>query len=260
MEPIGWQIVSRLADGRIIAPTLPERRRLARVVLELGKSRGLLVFSGSDNHLHLATAASRMVAGELARAAEVSLRKNLALPVPFERARITPIHDQRHLRNAVHYLFGNAPRHGNFTDPHCEGTNLPDVLGLRLIGRYTGYRLRELLPRLALEELLQHLRVDGLHPGGTPRFIPEAAAAALALPDLSAHDNQTRQARIAAVRVAVELGLQTIQIADLLHTASRTIRRYRTLLAPPLLVRAIQLQLGLMEDTARLVTGASQFS
>jgi hypothetical protein len=152
----------------------------------------------------------------------------------------------------VQYILGNGKRHGNHTDPRCEGTNLPDLLGLRLTGRYTAGRLRELLPRLTRQDLLKLLPIDQLRQGNQASFLPEATAAAVGLPDLTSLDGQTREARIAAVHVADALGLRSADTARLLGIATRTVRRYRKLAAQPLLTHAIRLQMGLLEDTARI--------
>ena len=178
----------------------------------------------------------------------LSLRHGLDLPVGFEGARYTPITTQRHLHNAVGYILGNASRHENPTDPRCEGSNLPDLLGLRLTGPHTGCRLRRLLPRLTRADLLLHLPVDELHPGRDPRFLADVAAAALALPDPGGRDGMSRLARFAAVHVADRLQLATAHTAALLEISTRTVRRHRREAPDPRLLRALQLQMGLMES------------
>jgi hypothetical protein len=81
MEPLGWQIVSSLVDGRTLVRNIPERRLLSQAVLRIGAELGLFLFAVPDTHLHQLTTASREVAGELARATEKSLRARLDLPV-----------------------------------------------------------------------------------------------------------------------------------------------------------------------------------
>jgi hypothetical protein len=49
-------------------------------------------------------------------------------------------------------------RHGvTHLDPLLEATNLPDLLGLRSVGRYTAANVRRVLPRIQRGQLLEML-------------------------------------------------------------------------------------------------------
>ena len=69
-KPLGYHVMTRLQDGRVIAPTARERRILACTVLEKAQDHRLLAFSGADTHLHLEAAEDQQTTNELARRVE----------------------------------------------------------------------------------------------------------------------------------------------------------------------------------------------
>jgi hypothetical protein len=126
-------VTIRLEDDRPIATTPAALRVVARVVLQQGEERGLLAFGAADDHLHAALAADRASAGAFARYVESALVWQLGLAARFERARIRPLHDQKHAYNTFHYAHRQDSRHELDLDRAREGTSLPDLLGLRIL-------------------------------------------------------------------------------------------------------------------------------
>src|SRR5262245_5666905 len=130
---IGYLLMLRLQDDRVIAPSPAERRLLARTVLRMTRRCFLLVFALVDTHVHLEVArCTREAAGELARRIELSLGRLLELPVGFERARVKTIVDQAHLAAAFRYTLRQDRHHGVDVDPLRDATSLPDLLGMRV--------------------------------------------------------------------------------------------------------------------------------
>jgi hypothetical protein len=72
-QPIGHHVTCSLEDGRVIAPTLEERRVLSRVVLEKSANHRLLGFNCADTHLHTELAEPEPVSMEVARCIEAAL-------------------------------------------------------------------------------------------------------------------------------------------------------------------------------------------
>lgn len=236
MAPIAWHLTARLADDRVITPDLPARRRAARIVLHFGAGAGLLAFRIVDTHLHALIATSRLNAGQFAPASLGTLSQTLALPVPFAPARIRPIEDQRHLRNAFDYILANDRHHSAAGDPWHDRSNLLDLLGLRTIGVGTAVQVRRLLPRVTRADLLVHLGVAELPTGAIHAdHLPTSVLAATALPSTAGRSAEATAARIAVAA----LGLDNVTTAGVLGTTTRSVLRLRKLPADPLLVEAI---------------------
>lgn len=249
MFPLAWHLMLRLDDQRVIAPSTPARRTLARAVHAAGAPRGLLAFRGSDTHVHVLLMCSRAEAGRAAQALACRLRRALDSDICFDRARILPVNHQSHLGNAAEYILRQDQRHGFVTDPLHDASLLPDLLGLRVLGREAVVRFREHLPRLGRTALLDMLGVRSLEPGGDPSFLPDAAAAALGLASLADHRPDTVLARAALVHAADRM--RHSEVADLLGGADRkTVRRLRARAVPSVLVQAVCLQAGLKEAIA----------
>lgn len=245
MRELGYHIRIRLKDHRNIATSPEDRRTVARVVLKLGRQANLVTFSVPANHVHVQALCDRVTAGQLSRRIGASLTQRLGLPVGFVHYEPKPIADPFHLGNTALYILGQARRHGVCSDPFCEATNLPDLLGLRLIGRHTIPLLKECLPRLGRKPLLDCLGVDALHPsGGPPEDLLQAALRAACIPDLVQRTRQALMARRAVARLAGR-GISLTDLAQLLGVCRVTACRLRSAPADPDLVRAIGLQLGL---------------
>lgn len=234
----------RLSDQRGIARE-PGRLRLAsRLLFEHGRARGLVAFRIADTHAHALVSTSREHAGRFAQCAESSLRQRLALPVGFEPARIRPLANEAHLRNAVKYLLRQESHHGTDFDPAHDGSSLPDFLGMRHIGGDAALaRLRDLLPRLTQAELLGWASLPRLLDAEPdPLLVGDAAAAAFGLPDVRGPSDTHHLARLAAAH-AVQL--PSDGLARILGVCRRGVQRYRRTPIAPEIVRAVVLQLHL---------------
>ncbi len=224
---IGYQLVLRLQDDRVIAPHATSRRALARSVLAVGRERGLLAFGAADTHLHLLVLCDRGAAGLLARSLETALGSELELSVSFSTPAITPIHDQRHLGAAFAYVQRNARKHG-IADPRTtEASSLHDLPSLRTIAPWLAERVRQALPRVRRTDLLEILAMPQLGvDGDVSGDLPDACAAVFGLADLAGRSTEAVRAR--ATGVALATGLWTSgAIAAALGVTGRTVERLR---------------------------------
>ncbi|MES2643098.1 MAG: hypothetical protein V4850_26685 [Myxococcota bacterium] len=244
---LGYQVIVRLADGRPIAPSVPARRALARVVRTLGRTAGLLVFRLPDSHLHVVLLCSRERAGRFAHDLEVALRRRLCLPARFAPAHLVEIRDQPHLENVVDYVLRNQEHHGATADPLHDASNLPELLGLRVGGGWLVGAVREAVPRLRRRRLLEILGAPALTPVWDPAFAVDAAAAAVGHPSLAGKDPEVVAARAAVVWLWQ--GRQ-LDIAAALGVDVRTVRRHAASSPVPALEAAILGQIGLRHALA----------
>ncbi|RLB65158.1 MAG: hypothetical protein DRI90_02770 [Deltaproteobacteria bacterium] len=247
---LGYHINMGLEDGRVIAPTTATQRTLARTVLASGGDYKLMAWRAADTHLHLSAACSRRRAGSWVRNLSTALRCRLGLPTRFTPAHFEPIVDQRHLYNVFRYVLRQDERHGIQLDPFAEASNIPDLLGMRSLGRYTGATVAQLLPRIRADELVARLGLtlpqllEGPISDGARQQLSDAAAATVALPDLRQRLPESVAARRAAVAfVGDELTSQ--QLGALLDITARSVRRLRGQPADPRLMEAIARQLRL---------------
>lgn len=244
---IGWHVTLRLADGRGIAREPRALRIAARVLLAQGEPRGLLAFRVADTHTHVLLACHRAAAGRFAQAAAIALRLKLRIPVSFEAYRATPITDERHLKNALRYLFLQEEHHGTAFDLGHDGSSLPDLLGMRVLGG-SGMveRVRRLLPRLPRSALVEWLRAGNFEAADAHHeMLDDAACAAFALVDLRGQRPDQRRARHAAAHVAHGLSTSVSAIAKALGVVERSVRRLLATEVDPAHARAVLLQLRL---------------
>ncbi len=249
MSPLGWHVMIRLSDDRVLAPDTPTRRLLARLVLRAAEPFTLLAFRAADTHLHMEMVGSRGEAGRLAWLVELAWQARSRPGVPFNRPRIKPIHDQHYLRTCFRYVLDQERHHGIELDPFHDASNLPDLLGLRVLGAWTIPLVAGRLPRVRRGELLRLLGCSDLEGEGGLQRLSTAAAAAAGLPDLSGSDHASAAARRAAVHAAGRR-LTRRQLAELLGLPLASIKRYRAEDADPHLVRAVRRQLALREHLA----------
>lgn len=213
-----------------------------------GARGGLLAFGQADNHLHIATASDRRLAGKYAHAVEVSLRRRLPLDAPFTPAFVKPIDDGRHLYSTFRYVLRQPARHGLDDDPLREASNLPDLLGLRAIGAYSRANVRRFLPRIRRTDLLELLGVLELAPSDTPLDrVVEATLAATALPDLAGSSPDVLAARCALVEVVGDR-IAAATLSARVGVSRRTLCRVKATRGAEELVTAIRLQLGLLSQ------------
>jgi len=262
-EPIGFHVTIRLEDDRPIATTQSALRVLARVVLSQGEERGLLAFGAADDHLHAELATDRASAGAFALYVETALRWQLRLGARFERARIRPLHDQRHAYNTFHYTHRQDSRHDLDLDRGRDGTSLPDLLGLRVLQTSLIARVRAHLPRVRRDELVEQFpsgsfeRLSSDERGAIALdVLAEAAAAALALPDLRGRSVDAWRARRAAVHAAGP-EVPGRLLSDCLGVGVRAIQSLRTLACEPALIRAVEKQAVLRTAVKRLPDAGS---
>lgn len=242
---LGAHCVSRFRDGRVLAKSVRARRRVARAVLERRDEFGLLGFRLADTHLHTLLATDRRGGAEFCRRVEIALQQGRA-PLPgFSRVHVTPVHSQRHLGKAFEYILDQEKHHGTDLDPLHEASIVPDLLGLRPLGRFVAEHVHRHLPRTTRTRLLNALAVSSLTPANTPvDLLPTAAEAAACIPSLKGSSPAAVEARAAVVQLAASR-LRTPALAAMLGCTPRSVNRLRRRPADPNLVRAIQLQLDL---------------
>lgn len=250
MPPLAHQVILRLRDDRVLAPSPGARRLLASIVLRAGREPGLVAFRAADTHLHCALLADATTATEFGRRTAIALGRALRLPVGFTPARVLPVNDQAHLNNLFSYIQGQGAHHGLEVDPFHDAGNLPDLLGLRLLGAYTIPLVREHLPRVGRADLLRHLgRTELPEDPVTWLALKEAAAAAAGLPALEGRSDAVVAARRAAVAASRE-SLTTARMGALLGISTRAVFRLRGEPADAALVAAVRRQAALREGTA----------
>lgn len=261
-DALAFHVTMRLSDDRHVAPTVEALRRASWVIDGVAARRGLLIYRVVDTHLHALVAAPRDEVGRVARAVESGLRQALAIPVPFEAARVRPVRDPRHLGNAVRYVLTQEQRHGVRLDPLHEGSNLCDLLGLRLLpgGSVCRARLMRLLPRLCSADLRRFLGVEG-DPHVT-LALPELAAsacAALAIPSLLGRSDLATLARHAAVHAAADVAeASAAQLAGALFLTERSVHRLRSCPPDRALLHAVRGQLLLRSSLRRGLRAAER--
>jgi hypothetical protein len=239
-----------LSGGRVLAVTTGAKRTLARVVLEAGRPYRLLMARAVGGDLNLLSACSYPEALRFAHQVGHLLRGSLALPRLFPAPLIVPLRGRRQLRAAFWGGLRPPAASRDSSDPWGEASNLPDLLGLRLVGRHTAHCVERLLPRIATTDLARSLGVtlDQLTAGPISSHaleqLADAAAAAVAAPDLDGRSRQLCDARRAAVRLAGH-ALSVQRIAGLLCCSNRSVRGLAKQPANPHLVEAIARQLRL---------------
>jgi len=235
----------RLRDDRVVAPSVNALCTVARIVLRIGQDFRLIAFGTADSHIHIESMCDRPGAGELARRVELAIGRKLGLDVGFSPAHIKPIEDQRHLGNAFDYTLRQQYRHGIANDPYHDGSNLPDLLGMRINGAYTVANVRAYLPRIGREKLLSYFdEIDLNQPCTSWQRLYEATAAAVGRVELEGKGVNVVAAKRAAVHLA-SAHLSTLEITNLLRTTDRSVRRLRSQVPISSVLKAIELQLRL---------------
>ncbi|MBW2735400.1 MAG: hypothetical protein JRH20_23700 [Deltaproteobacteria bacterium] len=183
---LGYHIRIRPRNSDHLGTTRQERRLVARSVLLRGARFKLVSFGLGEQHLHMYPICDRDGAGELSGQVSSSLIKPLKLEGGFEKPYIEPLKDMRHAYNNFSYTLGQEARHNIPADRAGEGSNLPDLLGFRLIGAYTLDNTRRYFPKIDRAHLLNLLGRRELIPANGPMdAIVDAGLAATALPSIS---------------------------------------------------------------------------
>jgi len=220
---------------------------VARSFVERDRCFKLIVFRIVDNHLHALVAVDRDDAAEFARRVEISIQLSLRPGVHFSPAHYTLVESQRHLRHAFDYILDQEPRHGLDLDPLHDGSNLPDLLGMRTIGTFTATNVRELLPRVTRADLTKRLPspevLDETQPLGFRElpYLADGAAAAFGLRRIQGLLPEALIARIAAVRVGLRFAPVGL-VARALGISPSTVRRLRRHEVSEVVIEAVEAQ------------------
>lgn len=227
--PVGFQIVLRRTGSPVLCQDAAARRAFSGALLRVGKDRGLLAFGAADTHGHILMVGDRTMAGELAHAAETALAYALPSPVGFGAAEITVVRDQAHLVSTFRYVQRNAAHHGVTEPGATEASSLHDLLGLRIVAPWLGFRVRRLLPRTTRDELLELMNLPTLGVSGepSPSTLAPAAAAAIGRADLRGDEPMVVAVRTAAVAL-VRDAWRPAEIGRALGLTERSVRRHST--------------------------------
>ncbi len=254
MQPIGFHLVFRARDSRILVPDTASQRTLATITHRIGERYGLCAFRASGDHLHATALCDREAAGRFAQALGAALTQALPVPAGFGPTFLKPMIDQRHVDEAFHYVLRNTEKHGVGNDPLHEASSLPALLGLREAPSSFVARIRAHLPRVRRGPLIRLLGIDALEPCVRVELLADAAAGAVGLPALDGSDLAAR-ARAAAARLALPT-VPLDAVARALSLSDRSVRRLRA--APDVddaLERIVALRMGhraALGDRARL--------
>jgi hypothetical protein len=253
----GTHIVIRLVHDWVLAPSRREQLLLVRMVHPVFGRQPLLAFHCVDTHLHLVLAREHSVAGPIARALENGLRRTITKKVAFETADLVPVADQWHLQNAFWYVLRQIEHHGLVPDPYFEASNIPDLLGLRILGDQTRTNVRNFLPRVRVTGLWQLFGGAPPEPEGCPlEALTVSAAAAVGFEQLVGKHPQIVEAKKAAIRLSRPLHGAN-RVGQALALGSSTVRRLAAEPVKEELLRAVRLQIALR--TRPLVGGTSGF-
>jgi hypothetical protein len=253
-EQIGNHVTLRL--HKLIAESVQERRALARCVLGCARGFILLMFRVVHTHLHLEPAELDPRTFELVRRIKISWRHTYPRVPPLITLPTKPIYEQSHLENTFTYQLDQEPHHNVRADPLHESSGLPDLLGLRVTGQHLINKVKRKLPCANRDMLLARLApATPYHAFTSFNGVTDAAAAALALPDLNGEDGDRVMARAAIVQLT-RPHLMVREVGELIGRGKRQVLRIaehiRRHPVDKHLVRAIELQLGLRASVATL--------
>lgn len=241
---LGYHVRLRPKNSDHLGTTRQERCMVARSVLDRGRDFGLTSFGLGGQHLHMYPFCDRPSAGELSRRVSLSLIRPLGLEAGFEEPYIEPIKNMRHAYNTFTYLLEQETHHRIPQDRRGEGSNLQDLLGLRLFGTYTAVNVRRYLPNIDRARLLGILGVPDLVLSNAPLdALVDAGLAAAGLHSIKGGGRELAWLRRALIDVCDGRLVDRV-LAEELQISLRTLQRLRHTQVDPLLVRAIRLQLG----------------
>jgi hypothetical protein len=252
----GFHISLRPKNSVSLLRTVADRRTVARVVLERGRDFDLTSFSAAASHLHAHNGGDRGQSVELARRIQISLARSMPEIVGFYAPYVEPIQDEKHLYRTFRYILGQDKHHQLAIDPLREASNLPDLLGLRPLGRYTAATVQQWLPAIRGPELVRMLQVEQLAevPPHVPRTI-EAGLAAANLCGLRGKGEAQRRLRHALLAILAPAVASSTFAEDIAPHLAITPRHVRRMIAAPhvdpTLVRAVRLQDSLLVQKGR---------
>jgi len=246
---VGVSVTILLEGEHSFATTTPALRSVARAVLGHGRALDLLAFRCEANRIRLVAACDEARARRISRQLKLTLRGQIPPEQTFSSTRVELLRDVWHLQATFKSVLSRS-EWVERVDPYQEGSNLLDLLGLRVVGSYTCSTVRAWLPRINRALLLERLGVDDLGAEDLPRAwhtLGESTLAVVAAPDLRERRGRLPAAKRAAVKVASPV-LKTEVVARLLCLKPRTVRWLRRddgERVDPDLVCAITLQLQL---------------
>lgn len=242
---LGWHVVVRLLDDRVLVATPAEALALARSMAELAVDWPVLAWRAADTHLHFLVLGHRRGAGELARRVNLRLGQGVKGGLCCEAARLRPVRDQAHLRNSFWYVLRQAEHHGVGSDPWHVASSLPDLLGLRLLEEASAGRVRAHLPRVTRRGLLGVLgwRDEGLPEAVPLGLISEAGAAALGRGSWRSRVVLGEEVRAAGVQLALRQAGRA-EVARGLGLSPTTVRRLAVLPVGGRVRRAVEGQVA----------------
>lgn len=239
--PLVYEVELRGQDQTPLLTSARDHRALAAAALRQGARRGLLAFSlaGSSVRAHLAT--TREEAGAFARYVASQLGWRLGSPAGFRRAVITPVPEGLSVVAALDALYGADPE----PDVPLEASSVPDLLGLRVADPGFANRVVPWLSEAARARVVAAGRGATDHPATLDlAVLADAAAAALALADLSGQSADVIRARTAAAHVAGRK-VSAREVGACLGVSDRTIQKARATARDEHLIAAIRRQVEL---------------
>lgn len=234
----------------------PDVDLLRRGVRALDRTLGdkALFFSIADDHLHAVVDAEPRVAGYLGKALRQAML-SVAPDRPLLSAHVRPVEGRAHLRHLVRsYLPGQVTHHGLRASPALhEGSAFLDLVGARVLDRFSSAALRRWLPRFRLRELfpavgLEPRRLEPVEPATIARLGParlaEAARAAFAT-SARGRTPPAVAARQAAAVLAAKTGLPLRQLAEEFGVSTRSAQRDANRTVDDRHLRAVRTRLAL---------------
>jgi hypothetical protein len=255
---IGHHMRMRLEVDSVIAKKDTDRRRFSRIVLQNSRDSALLAFKAVDTHLHFDLAEpDRGQSVEYCRRISISWRRTYPNAERLITLPPRPIKDVWHLQNTFFYVLDQEKRHKCRIDRYHEASVLSDLLGLRVTGAWLIEKVEQELPRVQWGELWERLGpVDLSRSYNSLDCLADAAAAAVACPDLAGKTREQVAAKRAAVLVA-SAQLRDRETADLLGMSRQRVGQIQRLNSEqPLdeaLVRAVELQLRFRSGMGELL-------
>lgn len=256
MPDLGYHMMFRSDDDRVLAPSPDLRRVLARSVYRVAAGFPLAAFGAADNHLHLEVLGDRATAGRLAHRVGCSLHWSLGLTAELAPVRYKPLVDQGHKRSTFHYALNQRNHHGVQCDPYLDASSLPELLGMRVLDAgNTLHLVREHLPRLQRHELLRHLGPREFEPACDEQLralvdadrydlLRDAAAGAVGLGRTQGRQPEAVAARTTLVQLLSPCCRPGV-VGDVVALTDSVIRRGRARPADLRLQRAVRLQVAL---------------
>ncbi len=252
--------------GRL--PPFPDERSLRQAVRALGRSGARVVlFCVVDDHAHTVVLANGESFPWVGRSVVLAWKK--VAQVDVRLAHVEPVRDRQHLKRLIPYMVRQVEHHGLSGHPALwTGSCFQDLVGARIVPGVTP-RVRELVPRLRTETLLE---AAGLPPSipllddaalralGPTRIAAAASSAFAAGPPLSGREAPVMGAKITAAVLAGQLGIATAEIAWSLSLSPRSARRLAACSASPQALRALRIRIALEEAVAASVTARAPAS